>query len=117
MAQLPQSNFHYYTQSNLQKKADVRCFVRFLPTYQRILEKYEGNTTRLQKLFSARLKHDSSYASHGVLRPRMTHPKSPREAPGAVHPLFIRVEEYGDMPIIFREDERMHFTVIVAKYR
>ena len=31
----------------------------------------------------------------------MTHPKSPREAPGAVHPLFIRVEEYGDTPIIF----------------
>ena len=80
-----------------------------VPKNQRILEKYEGNTTRLQKLFSARLKHDSSYASHGVLRPRMTHPKSPREAPGAVHPLFIRVEEYGDTQLFFREDERMHF--------
>lgn len=83
------------------KEGGRTMFCSLLPTYQRILEKYEGNTTRLQKLFSARLKHDSSYASHGVLRPRMTHPKSPREAPGAVHPLFIRVEEYGDMPIIF----------------
>ncbi len=42
------------------------------------------------------IKHDSTYASSGILRPGMEPPASPIEAVGTVHPILRRVPTTGD---------------------
>jgi taurine dioxygenase len=49
-----------------------------------------------ERILPLRLKHDSTYASSGVLRPGMTPPASPIEAQGGVHPILRRVGPSGD---------------------
>lgn len=46
-------------------------------------------------------KHDSTYTSIGLIRPGMTVPASPIEAPGHVHPVVQRVPLYGDAEALF----------------
>ena len=43
------------------------------------------------RIEGARIKHDSTYSSNGVLRPGMTVPATPLEAEGSVHPILRRL--------------------------
>ena len=48
-----------------------------------------------QRTRTARLKHDAAHDSIGALRRGHQHASSPREAPGAVHPMVMRHPENG----------------------
>lgn len=47
------------------------------------------------RIVDRRLKHDSTYASSGLLRPGMEVPANPREAVGRYHPILRRLPETG----------------------
>jgi taurine dioxygenase len=49
-----------------------------------------------QRILGRHLKHDSTYASSGVLRPGMSPPKSPVEAQGHTHPILRTVPSTGE---------------------
>ena len=48
-----------------------------------------------ERVRTARLKHDAAHDSIGALRRGHRHASSPREAPGAVHPMVLRHPENG----------------------
>ncbi len=49
-----------------------------------------------ERILPLRLKHDSTYASSGILRPGMEPPTSPIDAIGSVHPILRRVGTTGE---------------------
>lgn len=49
-----------------------------------------------RKVAGLQIKHDSTYASSGVIRPGMTVPKSPIEAMGVPHPIIRKVPSTGE---------------------
>ena len=49
-----------------------------------------------ERILPLRLKHDSTFASSGILRPGMKPPTSPVEAIGSVHPILRRVGTTGE---------------------
>ena len=49
-----------------------------------------------ERILPLRLKHDSTYASSGVLRPGMEIPTSPVDAIGQVHPILRTVGSTGE---------------------
>ena len=57
---------------------------------------FEALPSALRKTVrTARLKHDAAHDSIGALRRGHQHASSPREAPGAVHPMVMRHPENG----------------------
>ena len=64
--------------------------------FSSVIEAYEVLPRNMkEKVHKLNAKHDSTYASSGIIRPGMTVPANPVAAIGQVHPIVRYIPEYG----------------------